>query len=456
MKNRYISIGKAFFALIAGLSTVTCIPANPASAELVSKVDKVANQSSVYGLAYAEGKLFYTDQEGGNVRSILSAQEIAQKRLKAPKGLAVAPDQSIFVADSEQNQIYRITPEGRVDEYAGKGREGLQDGPSSKARFHGPSDVAIAPDGSIYVADTLNHRIRKIDGQTGEVSTVAGSGNVEDEDGWLLGGYRDGKGSEAQFNEPSSIAFDGQGNLYIADTGNQRIRKLALNGVVTTVAGSGKELVGGRYYKGGFQDGSAASARFNSPMGLTVSNDGTIYVADTWNNSIREISPEGWVRTVAGNATNGSKDSWGIEAQFDGPTDVAVTPDGVLFVADHWNRSIRQLTIVNIPVKQGSGIRMMIDQKPLHLKQQPTIIQNQTFVPLREIAEALGYKVIFDPQKISLQRGNEQLVISTKDTRLIGGKAMISMREIGKLIQVDVNWLPTYRMIELTTRGKEG
>ncbi|HWJ96502.1 MAG TPA: NHL repeat-containing protein, partial [Telluria sp.] len=184
--------------------------------------------------------------------------------------------------------------------------------------------LAVDADGAVYVADGGDsNRIRKI-ARDGNVSTVAGGAE----------GFADGPGSTAAFNTPSAIALDRKGNLYVADTGNHAVRKVARDGAVITLAGGGQP---------GFADGQGAAARFNGPVGIAVDEHGTVYLADTYNDRIRRIAPDGTVTTLAGTGKPGLADGPGAAAAFDTPTAIAVAKDGTLFVADTGNDAIRRI-----------------------------------------------------------------------------------------------------------------
>ncbi len=445
--------------LIAGQG----IPA--ASAETIPGVQTISSpQGALYGITFLNGNVFVTESDTGVIKSIdtrgtAAAVVIAGSKdakgtdvhsFSQPKGIAVSQDGTLFVADSEHHVIKRISPSGEVKVIAGTGKPGLRDGAGKDAEFHSPAGIALAADGTLYVADTLNHRIRKIDA-SGTVTTIAGSGNQKDGDSWLVGGFADGKATDAKLNEPSAVALDTDGTIYIADTGNQRIRMLKPDGDVATLAGGGSELVENRYIKGGYADGSAADARFNSPLGLAVGPDHSVYVADTWNNSIRVIQ-DGTVRTVAGGNEHGRDDGWGVDARLDGPTNVAIDSEGSLWVADHWNRSIRKIAAVAIPDRQQQdSIRLLNGTTPLHLQNQPFVQNGSTYVPLREIAEQLRYTVGYDKSSklITLTYNGKQQTIKADQTKIVNGRAMVTIREIGKLIDMNVNWSPTYRLITL-------
>jgi sugar lactone lactonase YvrE len=215
---------------------------------------------------------------------------------------------------------------GLVTTIAGAGQPGVQDGPALLASFSDPFGIAVDRRGNVYVADGgESNRIRRLTPE-GRVETVAGSTE----------GFADGNASEARFNTPSGIAIDRAGNLLIADTSNNRIRKLSADGrTVSTIAGSGAA---------GFTDGSASEAEFNGPIGIAVDKHGNVFVADSYNDKIREISADGTVTTVAGGALPGYADGQAASTLFDTPCGVAVDETGNIFVVDTGNRAIRKIT----------------------------------------------------------------------------------------------------------------
>ena len=208
------------------------------------------------------------------------------------------------------------------------GGPGLNDGPPSHTRFSTPQTVIVDASGNIYTADTNNHSIRRT-GSDGITSTLAGQSGKA--------GSNDGTGTAAHFTSPRALAATPAGWLIVADTGNHTIRRIAPDGVVTTLAGSPGVT--------GNTDGSGGSARFNAPRGLTVGVDGTIYVADSLNHTIRRITPDGMVSTLAGAAgVTGRADGAGRDARFLSPRGVALGPDGSLFVTDSGNHTIRRIS----------------------------------------------------------------------------------------------------------------
>ena len=212
----------------------------------------------------------------------------------------------------------------RVVVIAGDGQEGSRDGHPARARFTDPFGVAITADETIYVADGGDApRIRRI-APDGRVSTFAGGER----------GFADGTGASARFDSPSALALDPSGMLYVADTGNNAVRRIAPDGRVTTLAGDGTP---------GFADGPARGARFNGPIGVAVDGGGRVIVADTYNDRIRLIEVDGTVRTLAGSGEPGAVDGSGPAARFDTPSGVAVGPDGQIFVADTANGLVRTI-----------------------------------------------------------------------------------------------------------------
>ena len=194
----------------------------------------------------------------------------------------------------------------------------------------------------MYVTETLNHRILKIL-PSAELTVLAGGG-YERKDGSLQGSYADGIAELAKFNEPAGLVIGSDGALYVADKANQRIRKVSPQGEVSTIAGSGTDLISGtNYIAGGFQDGLASQAKFNFPNGIMMDSDRNIYVVDTNNNCIRIIHPTGEVKTYAGKVQHGKQDGLLLHAEFDGPTNIYPLPNGNQLIIDQRNNLIRQI-----------------------------------------------------------------------------------------------------------------
>ena len=248
-------------------------------------------------------------------------------RFNSPIGVALDGAGNLYVGDADNDTIRKITPAGVVTTFAGKAGEiGSADGTGSNARFSGPRGVAVDTAGNVYVADTFNNTIRKIT-PAAVVSTLAGLAGQT--------GSADGTGSAARFNRPRGLAVDPASNIFVADTANDTVRRITPAGVVTTVAGSAEVA--------GSADGSVFGSRFLAPISIDVSSSGDIYLADTVNDTIRKISALGVVNTLGGvPLMAGSADGTGANARFASPQGVALDSAGNLFIGDTGNNTIRK------------------------------------------------------------------------------------------------------------------
>ncbi len=253
-------------------------------------------------------------------------------RFKTPGGVAMDGAGNVYVADSFNHTIRMITPAGVTTTLAGTaGVSGTNNGTGTSALFNQPQGVALDGSGNLYIADTGSDTIRKIthSGSNWVVSTFAGSAGVS--------GTNNGSGAGAQFNLPQGVAVDGSGNVYVADTQNHAIRKITGGGAVSTYAG----ITG----TNGSGDGTGGSAQFYLPQGVAVDGGGNVYVADTGNQTIRKIASGAVVSTLAGLAGNfGGADGTGTNAQFYQPAAVAVDGNGFVYVSDYFNSTIRRVT----------------------------------------------------------------------------------------------------------------
>jgi len=289
-----------------------------------------------------------------------------------PRGIALDAQENIYVADFSNNKIRKVTPAGVVTTFAGSGAVGAANGTGVNASFNGPSGVAVDASGNVYVADSGNNIIRKITPQgvvgtlasgttegfnlpsgvavdasgnvivadtehnkikkitpSGEVITIAGSGTA---------GSDDGAGTAASFHLPIAVAVDGQGNVYVADDLNNKIRMISTGGVVSTFAGGGTQ---------GSADGIGTAASFYETYGVVFDPSGNLLVVDLGNNKIRKITPEGVVSTLAGSGfSNGSVDGVGTAASFLYPMGIAAGASGNVYVADYYGNDIRKIDAV--------------------------------------------------------------------------------------------------------------
>ena len=250
----------------------------------------------------------------------------------SPVGMAFDSLGNLYLGDALNHRVRRVTPEGTISTVAGTGTAGFSGdgGPAIAAQLNTPRAVAVDRFGNLYICDTKNNRVRKVD-SSGAITTIAGNG---------VAGYGgdDGPADAAQFDNPQAIVVGVNGNILVADTNNQRIREIAALGRITTIAGSGQLGFSG-------DGGPATSARLSLPDGVAVAPNGLIYIADTHNNRIRIVDLRGTMRTFAGIGTagfSGDGAAPGI-AQLDHPLSVAVDDSGAVFVADSGNNRIRRI-----------------------------------------------------------------------------------------------------------------
>jgi len=290
-------------------------------------------------------------------------------RFNGPSGLAIDTDGNLYVADTANSIIRKVTPAGDVTTLAGRATDdGSADGVGNEARFKSPEGVAVDRAGNVYVGDTGNATIRRIT-PTGEVTTLAGlAGNPGDSDG---------TGSAARFDVPCGVTVDASGVLYVADLGNSSIRKISPGGVVTTLAGLAVDTNGDGSLDGGYADGTGSAARFNWPYGVAADSSGNVYVTDGQNDAIRRVSPSGLVETLAGRPDDpGSTDGLGSVARFRLMTrgflfnsiwsGLGVDAGGNLYVADAGNHVIRRIA-PNTMVTTLAGLAL----DPVQITRQP-------------------------------------------------------------------------------------
>jgi sugar lactone lactonase YvrE len=376
-----------------------------------------------------------------------------------PMGLAADRHGNVFVADAANHAIRKISPSGEVATLAGNGTLGHGDGPGGEALFHYPMDVAVDDEGNVYVADTLNHAIRKITPQ-GKVTTLNALSTraVEAYDGVVVpaGGFADGPLSGALFNEPSGLALDSRGNLYVSDTGNQRIRYIDFaSGTVTTVAGGGELAENAVYVEGAYADGTALDARFNSPKGIAVDRDGGVYIADSLNHAIRYLK-DGRVTTVVGNAAReyGSRNGFDEQALFDFPVDVAIDPNGDLYVADLYNNKVRKVEFYALPdgwTADGT-IRVLLNNRQIEFDRPPELRSGRTMVPLDAIAEAIGYTVDVSDDEIVLSGDGRtiSLAVGKPEISLIAdGETAVTNLDATPYVHEDAVYVPVRPLAEL-------
>lgn len=306
----------------AGLSTSLT-----ASSLAVTSAGRIVSPNISVTTLFGGGSSGYNDGVGTNALFDL------------PIGASVDTVGNAYIADSNNHRIRKIDfVNGNVSTLAGDGSSGYLDGAGTDAKFNITASVAVDSVGNVYVADSGNHRIRLINVSTGSVVSYAGNGSS---------GSADGAGTNAQFNNPYGIFVDTSGIVYVGDRGNHLIRKITSStGEVSTLAGVGSV---------GFLDGSGVLAKFSSPSGIAVDSSGYIYVADSNNHCIRNISSTGVVSTLAGSGSQGSDDGTGASARFNNPSDIALDGSGNVYVSDTSNHKIRKINIATGIVSTLAG-----------------------------------------------------------------------------------------------------
>lgn len=392
----------------------------------------------------------------------------------SPSGMDTDSEGNVYIADTENHVIRKISKDGTVSTIAGDGILGHKDGDGTGARFYHPQDVAVAADGTLYVADTLNHLIRQIS-PDGQVTTLnAPSDRVAQimaGQAVPAGDYADGKLSASKFNEPTSIAIDNKGNLYVSDTGNHVIRYIDLaEGTVTTAAGlsQGEKPVyakGALYAEGGYFDGSSSEARFHSPRGIAITKEQGLIIADSLNHTIRYLV-NGQMSTIAGvPAQFGHADGINGHNLLHRPTDVAVLPNGSLLIADSYNNQIRELEFYELPddLPQNDQVKVVFENQIVSFDAQPEIVKGRTMVPVRALSEIMGFEVGFDDSertieltkgdvRIGLQIGNHMITAENAATNgqeqqemeaapyIKAGRTYVPVRFFSEAFGADVEW----------------
>ncbi len=356
--------------------------------------------------------------ESGSADGMVSAA-----RFNEPWGICVTPGGVVYVADTKNNKIRKIQPNGMVSTIAGTGNFGTSDGPVLSATFGSPTGIEIDSIGNIYVADHLTHIIRKIS-INGIVSTIAGKPHVP--------GDVDGIGSEAQFWRPYGLSLDSQGDLLIADEWNHKIRRVTPQGLVTTIAGNGEEM---------HADGSSGAASFNFPWDMTVDPNGNIYVADGWNYVVRKIDTNGMVTTIAGMPQSpGGQDGEASNASFGGITSIAWSAHtATLYTSDANSHLVREIILNDsssavLNLTNLIGQNFLCEGEQLDLQASPSIYDNYRFFLDSTLVQD-GNSSVFNTS--NLQPGTYEFTVES----VFQGQVLISNSitvTISPLPQIDI------------------
>ncbi|MEU5282089.1 RICIN domain-containing protein [Streptomyces asoensis] len=316
-----------------------------------------------YGVAVdSTGTVYAADYSGHRVRKITTDGKITTiagtgvagpqgdggpavaAQLNGPREVAVDREGVVYIADSNNHRVRKVTPDGKISTVAGTGAAGFRGdgGPAAAAHLNLPLGVVVDGEGAVYIADYHNHRVRKVT-PDGLISTAAGNG--------AAGSKGDGGPAiSAQLNGLHGLAVGGAGDLYIADYKNNRVRRVAADGTISTLAGTGVAGFGG-------DGGPAASAQLNAPVGVAVDSEGAVYIADYSNHRVRRVTPDGKISTVAGTGAAGFGGDSGpaASAQLNGPRKVAVDCVDSLYVTDHLNNRVRKIASTKLAGLPDSG-----------------------------------------------------------------------------------------------------
>jgi sugar lactone lactonase YvrE len=303
----------------------------------------ISNQGYLYIANEKNYRVRMVDTEGiistviGTGNSTLQNQDLlaVETNLVNAYGVATDKDDNLYVLSRGHSKIFKVGNNGIAQRIVGTGEQGFEGdgGPAIDAKISFSNHLVVDPKGNIFIADTGNNRIRRVS-PDGIITTIAGTGEMG------FGGDG-GLAVEAQFAYPVAIAIDGQGNLYIADFNNHRIRKISTDGIITSVAGTGKSEYNG--------DGKPAlESQIGEPCGVAVDRNGYIYIGDQLNNRVRVITPSGIMHTVAGTGVRGYTGDGGPaeKAQTSNPDIIALDNEGNLYIPDHSNGVVRKLTRV--------------------------------------------------------------------------------------------------------------
>lgn len=350
-------------SVLAGNGTIGTTDGDVANAKFISPYGiSIDDEGNIY-IAESAGTRLRKITPGGMVSTLaqdaLPGPPFNVPKLNTPQGMVKDADGNLFIANTGNHTILKVTPDGSITVFAGGAPGGgYKDGQGTAAVIIRPNCIAIDADGTLYVADNTN-RIRKITKSinflTGYVSTLAGNGIAATIDGKYLG---------ASFNKPNGIAVDDQGNLYVTEQAGNVIRKITPFGDVTTIAGSGQF---------GFADGTGSGATFGGPVGITIDKSGNLYVTQYLNGLIRRISPDHVVTTIAGGGPTGANSGLGTAAYFYGPTGVAIGPDGNLYVTDN-NNFIKKVIATGYTIDKPLPPGLVFDPRTGIITGTPTVL----------------------------------------------------------------------------------
>jgi len=379
-----------------------------------------------------------------------------------PAGVFVCPNGELLVSDTGNHMIRRINEEFVIS-IAGNGSAGYQDGREGQVQFNAPRSAVMCENGFIYVSDTMNHCIRRID-TAGNVTLYAGAAEQR--------GYEDGRLSDARFFEPCGLYLDRDGALLVADSANHAIRKI-MNGEVTTIVGRPgpvNRLTG--YPEGGYEDGDIETTLFNFPRGVALMPDDSMLVADSMNHAVRMVTTEG-TRTLVGNGMASQFYASAENLKLTRPENLC-TDGETLYVSDSFNNRVlgvplterilggrpsREKLLVDTGITTTSrysyrgDIRVFIDDQRIDMgRVAPWNTADAIFVPIRPLFEALGGNMILDERTniltITIQEQDTVLHLD-RDYFILRGVAVTTVDEIVRLFPYTFEWYPEFSLIAL-------
>ncbi|MEK4436084.1 NHL domain-containing protein [Paenibacillus sp. FSL K6-2862] len=343
--------------------------------------------------------------------------------LNRPCGVALDSSGNLYITDTDNNRVRKVDTSGKISTIAGTGVAGYSgdEGPATSAALNKPCGLAVDSSGNLYISDYNNHRVRKVD-MTGKISTIAGKGST----GFSGDG---GPATSAELVFPEGLVLDHNGNLYIADYGNHRIRKVDETGKITTVAG--REMYG---FSG--DGGDATSAQLFFPTGVALDDEGNLYIADTSNQRIRKVDSSGKITTVAGNDNGGFNGDGGaaVEAYLYNPTGVVIDGGGNLFIADSSNQRIRKV--------DSSG--------------KITTIAGTDLMGYGGDGGPATSAELFTPQGIALDRSGDLYVADLYNSRIRELSLNVSARTVVAFAASSIPEVGTNNAITLTVKNAEG
>lgn len=417
-----------------------------------NRIRKIIDGKVITLAGFSEAVDAYGNPVGG-----LKDGNVTEAKFNRPRDIVVDSKGNLYISDT-RNHVIRKIVDDKVYTFAGNGTAGYKDGQGNNAQFNLPIGIAIDIDDNIYVADSLNHCIRKITAN-GKVTTYAGKANE-------TGGYADGLLKNALFNEPSDLAFDAQGNILILDSGNQLIR-IINNKNVETFAGAMGDILGDTsYHEGDYADGLKENARFNFPKGIGLTEEGIIFIADTYNHRIRAIMSDGKVITIAGSGQPDLVDGGAGESMFNAPSDVLYS-EGVLYISDMWNNAIRTIAIdpenvtgigdrtkllEDMLIEKSDTIQVWYNKEQIQFPDEMPYLDNgMIYLPLRFVLENWGAQVnwMAETQQVKVEKNNFNKIFnpSEDETFIVNNRTFINSDDLSYLINIQIEWLPEYNAV---------